>query len=146
MLKKVTATVFNNWLRFVSCAVFIISLTQKSFCTEGSCGDGIACLISGAIGFATGGAALTWLANPLLFLSWILIHKNPKLSLQISIAATLIALSFLFFKQIMADEAGNYSRIISYKFGYWLWVSSSVIMFVGNLVSKYFIMTKVVTL
>ena len=54
----------------------------------------------------------------------------------------MIALSFLFFSQIISDEAGNYSKITSYKLGYWLWVLSSLIMFAGNF-WLYFIKTKV---
>ncbi|MGC4023190.1 MAG: hypothetical protein QM734_15225 [Cyclobacteriaceae bacterium] len=51
----------------LSIALFLISLTQKCFCTDGGgCGDSIAVLITGSFGFLLGGAALTWLANPLL--------------------------------------------------------------------------------
>jgi Flp pilus assembly protein TadB len=68
--------------------------------------------------------------------------KNPGLSLKISIAAAIVSLSFLFFKQIMVNEAGNYSKIISYNLGYWLWVLSAVIMLIGNLVSMNMVEAK----
>ncbi len=91
MFKNLSHAAFNNWLRFISCGIFLISLTQTSYCTESSCGDSIACLISGSIGFILGGAALTWLANPLLFISWFIIYKNPDLSLNTSIACRIIS-------------------------------------------------------
>jgi hypothetical protein len=123
----------DRTILILSIGLFICSLTQPSYCTTTGCGDSIAVFISGAIGFLLGGAALTWLANPLLFISWFLINRKPKLSLITSLTATLIALSFLLFKQVINDEAGNYSNIISYKPGYWLWLSSSIAMFGGNL-------------
>lgn len=105
----------------LSISLLAIALTQKCYCTTGSCGDSI--------------AALCWLANPLLILSWIFI-KNNKLSLIMSVLSTLIAISFLLFDEIIADEAGHYRRIIGYEIGYWLWVSSNGIMLFGNYLIK----------
>lgn len=123
-LKKITTC--------ISVGLFLCALTQKCYCTTASCGDSFAALLSGTIGFVFGGAALTWLANPLLIASWFTTNNNPKLSLIVSLLAISIALSFLCFKRIISDEAGNYSEIVSYQFGYWLWVSSSLVMFAGN--------------
>ena len=106
-------------------------LTQKCYCTTTSCGDSIMALFSGTIGFLFGGAALTWLANPLLILFWFTM-KNAKRSLICSLFAVLISLSFLLFKTVISDEAGNYSLIVSRQLGYWLWVTSSSIMLIGN--------------
>lgn len=128
--------IFSNQkqiLLYISITLYIIALTQKSYCTKVSCGDSIMALIMGPIGMVFGGATLTWLANPLLFISWKLHSKNYKLSLILSALATLLALSFLCFNKIIADEAGNYKEIISYGLGYWLWVSSAALMFARNL-------------
>lgn len=116
-----------------SIGVFLISLTQQCFCTTDSCGYSIAAVFSGAIGVLLGGAGITWLANPILLASWIWFRKKHHLSLIASFISTLISLSFLLFKNVMVDEAGNYDQITSYRLGYWLWVLSSLIMFVGNL-------------
>ena len=116
-----------------SIVVFLISLTQQCYCTTNSCGYSIAAVFSGAIGLLLGGAGITWLANPLLLISWILAKKSPKFSLLTSFLAVITSLSFLLFSKIISDEAGNYSQIISYKLGYWLWVLSSVIMLGGNI-------------
>lgn len=115
----------------LSISLLAIALTQKCYCTTGSCGDSIAAFLFGLFGVFVGGAALCWLANPLLILSWIFI-KNNKLSLIMSVLSTLIAISFLLFDEIIADEAGHYSRIIGYELGYWIWVSSNGIMLFGN--------------
>jgi len=77
-----------------------------------------------------------WLANPFLFLSWISFEKYKKASLLLSILATITGLSFLSFDQIMTTEAGHYSNIIEYKLGYWLWISSMVIILLGNILRQ----------
>jgi hypothetical protein len=84
-----------------------------------------------------GGAILTWLANPAILVSWLKFNKNLKQSLIASLAATLIALSFLLFNKIVDNEGGTYSKIISYKSGYWLWLLSCGVMFIGNLISTF---------
>jgi hypothetical protein len=130
---------FNRGIIAVSITLFAVALTQKCYCTTASCGDSLAVLLSGAIGFVFGGAALTWLANPLLIISWFINSKKPKLSIILSLFAVLLALSFLLFKRIISDEAGNYSQIVSYQLGYWLWLSSSAVMFLGSTASFYFL-------
>ncbi len=117
----------------LSLSLFIASLTQKCYCTSNSCGDSLAALLVGIFGVFTGGAGLTWLANPLLFAAWIFWKEDLRFSLWASTVATAVSLSFLSFDTIMVDEAGHYSKIISYQAGYWLWVSSSMTMLLGNL-------------
>lgn len=129
----------------ISILLFLFSLTQNSFCTDNFCGTSIMDLLSGALGFILGGAAITWLANPLLVMSWVSINKKPKLSLVYSAFASIISFSFFFFKNVLTDEAGNYQKIVSYQIGYWLWVSSAFIMFLGSclsfLINKYSLST-----
>ena len=121
---------------FLSLGIFLIALTQKCYCTTAQCGDSLAAFIVGIIGVFFGGAALTWLANPLLLFSWITVKLKPTLSLIAALLATFVALSFLFFDEIIDNEGGTYNEIIEYKLGYWLWVSSSVVMFIGQLIIK----------
>jgi hypothetical protein len=119
----------------LSIGLLIIALTQKCYCTTSSCGDSIAAFIAGIIGIFFGGAALCWLANPLLILSWALI-KNNEISLIMSLLSTLIALSFLLFDKIIDSEAGHYNKIIGYEIGYWLWVCSNLVMLLGNILIR----------
>lgn len=121
----------------LSIGVYLLSLTQKCYCTTASCGDSLAVLFSGIIGVFLGGAGLTWLANPVLFASWFYHKRAPLGSLICSVVAVLIMISFLFFKRIVADEAGTYKNIVAYKAGYWLWLSSAIIMAICNAISYF---------
>lgn len=124
----------NITLIILSAIIFIISLSQKAYGIDGddgSKGNGLLCFLLGAFGFTMGGAALTWLANPLLFASWIIPLEKLNVKLLLSFAAVIISISFLFFSEIIKDEAGHYGKITSYKTGYWLWVLSTVIYFIG---------------
>lgn len=131
-LKKIKLLFF-----FISIALFILSLTQKCYCTHNSCGDSLATFLVGILGIFTGGAGLTWLANPLLFAAWIFWKEDLRFSLWASTLATALSFSFLAFDTIMVDEAGNYSEIISYQAGYWLWLSSSITMLLGNMFIRF---------
>jgi hypothetical protein len=51
-----------------------------------------------------------------------------------SLAAFVFGLSFLLFKRMMVNEGGSFEDIIGYRLGYWLWLSSSAIMLLGNLI------------
>lgn len=116
----------------LSILAFAISLTQECYCTTDSCGNSAMALIVGPLGLCFGGAGFSWLANPLLFIAWFSIMKKPLKTFIISMLSAALMLLFLFFKQIISDEAGNYSTIVSYKLGYWLWLLSVGIMLVGS--------------
>jgi uncharacterized membrane protein len=94
-------------------------------------------LALGGFGMLNGGAALAWLANPLLITSWIITRKVTNASLFISLGAMLIAFSFLLFDQVLANENGGKQTITSIETGYWLWLISIVIMFFLNVVLIY---------
>ena len=75
---------------------------------------------------------MVWLANPILFFSWIKFKNKPKTSLVSSIITLILMLSFLLFDEVVNNEAGVPEKITSIKLGYWLWVSSAFIMVIGN--------------
>src|SRR5262245_49861927 len=114
----------------ISISLFIISLTQKCYCTSSQCGDSIMLFLLGWGALISGGAGIALLANPLLISSWILLNKNLKLAMFLSVFATLLSLSFLFFGSIIDNEGGQAHQIISYKPGYWLWTLSNVSMLI----------------
>lgn len=127
----------------ISIALYLIALTQKCYCTDnGHCGDTIAVVLTGWLGLMMGGAMITWLANPLIWGSW-LFSTNGKVSLALSLLALVFSLSFLLFTEIVSDGSGHPRAIIGYRSGYWLWVFSILICFLGNFISfigtKYFI-------
>ena len=117
-----------------SIILFLLSLTQKSYCTTSTCGDSIMVFLLGWAAVMSGGAGLSWLANPLLFASWITLRKNLKTSMFASVFATLLSLSFLLVDSVPDNEAGQKHQIISYKPGYWLWATSSICMLAGTFV------------
>jgi len=126
-----------NIFILVSILTFIIACSQKIYCTNGNCGEywsGLVALISGIFGIFISGACITWLANPLILISW-LTFKKTKISLVISIIALLFGLSFLFFDKIIINEAGHYGKITGYKIGFYLWNLSFIIMIIRNIIS-----------
>ena len=126
----------------LSISLFAFSLTQKCFCITAECVDSYIALFAGFFGFfgETWLVNLTWLANPILFMTWILMLQNTrhkKLQLTGSILSTILAVSFLLFNKIIVDDSGL-REILNYKAGYWLWLTSSLVMLLGNL-TIYFI-------
>jgi hypothetical protein len=122
---------------FASIGLYLVSLTQECYCVTGSCGDhwsGIYILALGAIGGIMSIAGLTWYANPLLWVAWSFLNKNPKVSVFFSLGASIIAASFLFATDITDVYAGRPSFITAYRLGYWLWLASAVVMLTGSLV------------
>jgi hypothetical protein len=120
---------FKSILLRISIALFIVSLTQKCYCTA-ECADSIMVFLLGWAGIASGGFA--WLANPLLILSWFNLKKNLKTAMFLSVAAFLVSFSFLLVSSISDNESGIQHQIVSYKPGYWLWLSSSTCMLIGS--------------
>jgi len=127
----------RNILLALSIALYIASLTQPAYCTDERCADSAAVALAGSLGFFLSMAGATWLANPLLIASWIVAHKNPKASLITSLLATVLSLLFLCFSTIMDNENGTSVNITDVKAGYWLWVTSMAVMFIGNAAIYY---------
>jgi len=118
----------------ISISLFLISLTQKCFCTDNGCGDTIAVLFSGGLGFFLSMAGFTWVASPALFISWAALKNKPDTSPIFSAIATALSGSFRFFHTIVADESGGLTKITAYKCGYWLWLSSCIAMLTGSVI------------
>jgi hypothetical protein len=128
----------QKMILFLSVGIYIISLTQKSYCTIGGTCEyfsGLLNLIFGWFGvFKLHFPAFPWLANPLLFLSWFLFNKEPKKSLVLNVIVFVLMLSFLFVNKIIVNDGSTYSIVNFYGLGYWLWVLSSFIMLIGNFI------------
>ena len=136
MIKRLQQLSDKQILLIISIGIFLLSLSQKTYCHNDNCGglgSGFFLLILGWFGLFVGGAGFCWIANPLLILSWILIRVKIIASLILSGISTVIMISFLFFDKIMVDEAGHYGEITGYGLGYWLWMTSSLVTFVGSL-------------
>ncbi|MCC8425927.1 hypothetical protein [Mucilaginibacter sp. UR6-11] len=119
-----------------SIGLYLISLTRECYCVTGSCGDhwsGLYLVALGAIGGIMSVAGLTWYANPLLWVAWSLINKSPQRTVLFSLAAAIIAASFLLATKITDVRAGRSSFITDYRSGYWLWLASMVTMLIGSI-------------
>jgi hypothetical protein len=120
-----------------SIILFLLSLSQDTFCTNDSCNgdwDGMYVLLLGALGAFASPAGIAWLANPAIFGSWATLKKNPKTSLILSLIAVAFSASFLLFSKVVKDESGDPRQITAYKSGYWMWLLSMIIMVIGNLI------------
>ncbi len=120
---------------FFSLGLFLLSLIQETYCVNDNCNtsaSGFLCLALGWAGVLYGGAALCWLANPLLIISWILVKKKVT-SIIICGLSMVFMLSFLIFNEIVVDENGHFGQITNYRSGYWTWLLSSVSFFIGNM-------------
>lgn len=114
----------------------IISLFNLCFCPEGGCRSSIEALLIGWMAMFNGGAAITWLANPLLVTAWILLLKSNRSAWFFSLISAVLSALFFEFPGIVENEAGYYSVIKSIEPGYWLWLSSSAATFIGSLMFK----------
>src|SRR5207247_571555 len=90
---------------------------------------------------------LSWLANPAIVAGWLTMMSNLRKAPQFAIAYTTLslvfALSFLFYREIDQTGMGMApDRIGGYGLGYWLWVTSTAIAFVGSIVAIYIPPTK----
>jgi len=59
--------------------------------------------------------------------------KN-KIALLLGSLASALMLAFLFRQTIIASEAPTYAKIIGYGAGYWLWVTSGVLVIVSGII------------
>jgi hypothetical protein len=120
----------------ISIGLYLVSLTQECYCVTGSCGDhwsGAYIVALGALGGIMSTAGLTWYANPLLWVAWSLLNKNTKRSVYFSLAAAIVAASFLFATDITDVYAGKPSFITAYRLGYWLWLASTIVILIGSI-------------
>ncbi|MFT3911512.1 MAG: hypothetical protein QM737_18960 [Ferruginibacter sp.] len=122
----------KKYILTISIFLFLFSLTQKAYCTTSSCGDSVMVFLLGWAALIAGFPGIIWMANPLLFACWWLLKRNLKVSMFLSMCSTLLSLSFLMCDSIADNEGGVHHQVVSYKAGYWLWVSSSVCMLLGT--------------
>ena len=121
----------------VSLLLYLLCLPFDAFCPSGQCSawPGYGILLFGPLGlFVSFATNWTWLANPTLFAAWIMHLVGAKImSAILSLAAFAIAVSFLFQREIMVNEAGLLLPITGYRIGYWIWLSSIAVSCFGSM-------------
>lgn len=127
----------------LSATLFVVSLTQVGFYTAGqNAADGaspsILLLLIGWMGLAD--HKIAWYANPALFAGWRTTQRlgTRPTSLFYPLLALSLSLTFLMHNEIMVNEAGGTASIVGYGAGYWLWVSSSGLLVLGNVLLLFY--------
>lgn len=133
----------SKYLRIISMILFGLALFLPTHCTNVQCsgfGGGFEALVMGwMLALFQFGGAVAWLANPFYFVALFTVRKDPEVALGFSIAAILIARSFLDGGELLLNEAGHTAYITEIGIGYWFWLGSMVILLVTsgvNLVAK----------
>lgn len=76
---------------------------------------------------------LFWCANPIyLFSICLFLNRNRKQAFFISLVSCMIALLFMQMDKIMVSESGSESTITSLGPGYYLWLSSFLVLSIGT--------------
>lgn len=136
-----TATNIKKMTVGVTTLLLLLSFTQKAIVTSREMTDGIQTnaayafefFLGGALAFLGGGIfeAIIWSANPLCLIAVIFLFKNNIKAKVLSSIALALAISFRFWKEILASESGSTATIISFEPGYYLWVLSILILCAG---------------
>ena len=128
LLKTLTIT--------ISLALYIYSFTFEAFSYNY---QGIQTMSSlnaflmGSIAVLGGGTYEwgIWLANPLCFTAILCLLFDKKNAIYFASASIILSLSFSSSNTILVAESGTKSEILSIKSGYYIWLSSIVILTIG---------------
>lgn len=92
---------------------------------------GFVCLFFGPI------YHLGWYANPLLFLSWLLllVKRSSVFAIMSSVISLLLALTTFYIEEFPANEAGSMTRVTGYGPGFYLWLASIVLTLIAAFLS-----------
>jgi hypothetical protein len=69
-----------------------------------------------------------WLANPLYVTAIFLLLRQHKNAPQVGLSAAVLAASFLLWEEVLVSENGRNAKITALELGYWLWLSSILLM------------------
>ena len=122
----------ENLLYYSSVIIYLISLTQNAFQLNNEDEHyGYLSLIFGF--YAVFDTGICWLANFLIIFSWL--FRDKKTSLYYSLSALILGISFLFVDEIVMGTNNKYGKITGYDIGYYLWISSFLIMTIRNILN-----------
>ncbi|WP_312765388.1 hypothetical protein [Epilithonimonas sp.] len=126
-------------LILLSIIVFIVSLFQPAFFIDRIDSDAYSnslfLFALGWMSFLGGGFIpfIIWLANPIFLISIFLINKSLKAGILMSLISILLAIIFANLNSILISESGSTSKITELGLGFYLWLSSFVILFISSL-------------
>jgi hypothetical protein len=134
------------WL-WASVIIYLACLPLRGLCVDHSCeggfGPGIAMVAFGWLGLFWGLVAsnpgnATWLANPLLLLSWILLFRGRAMMIARASSGAAVFVGALL---LLADTIGPFNEengithITGYPLGYWLWLTSMLCAFIAAMLT-----------
>lgn len=122
--KLATDVIMKILLLLASISLYALSLTAAAF---PHC-KGYEAVLLGALGMLTlNPGNLTWLANPLVILSWTFVFCSERTLAVVSAAlAVAVAASLLICKGVILGEDGEIQQFKHYSVGYWLWLTSTL--------------------
>jgi hypothetical protein len=130
--------IISRSLLILSILLYGACLPFDAFCVSGECSQwpSYGILFFGALGLPGSFANLTWIANPILFLSWVTRATQQKVQACVySFTALIIAMSFLLDRTVVTNEGGIPFPITGYKIGYWIWLTSMAAICLSSLIN-----------
>lgn len=109
--------------------LFVISLGFNTLISS----EGDPSFLVGLICLLFGFGYLTWYANPLFFLSALLVVKGSRWAAGTSVLSLALALSALSIQRIPIDESGHEADVIAYGTGFFLWLASILVLLLSSL-------------
>jgi len=122
---------------YISIGLFVLAMTQTAYyeVTDDPARNSAGLLLIGWMGALASGY-IEWIANPLLFYSWVAaLHKRYWQAVGSAVLALTLILSFLRRTEVVwtGDNGSKTVAIRGYGFGYWLWIASAAIMVTAGL-------------
>ncbi len=129
-----------EWLLLIGILLFLSAMPMETFCIPGSCSEwrGYALLLMGYLDlYAHPRAGYVWLANPALLMAWWTMSKGRKnVAMGLAFAALVLSASFLGVPDVLVDEQRPPQSVVGYGLGYWLWLASCAVTFLGALLMR----------
>lgn len=125
----------------LSLLLLLLSLSQSAiivnYAGEKRIDESLGCFLGGGFSFIGGGLfeTIIWLANPLSLIAIKHFLKNDPKAVLFSLLASGLAISFSFWNEVLGAESGAMAKIISFELGYYLWLSSILVLTIGILIN-----------
>ena len=137
MKKNIEKSIFKILLIILSLSIFATSLTFDAFSYEYQgvkIISSLSCFLMGSIAILGGGLLewLIWLANPLCLISIFLLIMDKPVATKFNLVAVVLAISFYSWNSILAAESGTSGKILSVKYGYFIWLTSITTLTIGT--------------
>jgi hypothetical protein len=80
---------------------------------------------------------IVWFANPLFFLSVILLSANRSgMALATSTASLILAATTFLIHKVPYNEAGHMAEVVGYGAGFYLWIASMCVILLTSVLSR----------